>query len=123
MHNSALKASVHVFYHHPHLRVQAAKVETGANQATAKFLYGLLSPRKIEAFRKTVTPKALKYSAVRSAKAGSPLKQSKRIREVAVHKINNDLAKWIEKGKFDSKTLNSAAKTPLKTASTRGEAY
>ena len=73
--NRALKASVHVYYNHPHLRVQAAKSEPIDPRESSKYLYGLLTPKKIEAFRKPIkTVKRVSAKPKPSLVKKSPIK-------------------------------------------------
>ena len=121
VHNTALKAAVHVYYNHVHLRVQAAKQEIDLKDSS-KYLYGLLAPKRIEAFKKSPTKRSPRVSAASSPKSEESARKSQRVAKIDQFKlqkaIQQNLKCWIDNGKMANCTAKVAAKTP-KTANTR----
>ena len=124
LHQSVLKVGVHVYYHHPHLRAQAAKGEVDIKESF-KYLYGLLTPKKIEAFKKVPIKRSLRVSVSNSAsheKSNSSSRKSLRIEKfhqmTMQRQIQQNLESWVKTGNLNTQGAKSTAKTPI-TANTR----
>ena len=90
-----------------------------------KYLYGLLTPKKIEAFKKVPKKRSARVSVPNSAaheKLSSSARKSLRIEkfhEMMMQKqIQQNLDSWVKTGTLKTQGAKSAAKTPI-TANTR----
>ena len=104
--SNELKAAVHVYYHHPHLRQNTKPTKDAKPSA---YLFGLLPPRKLEVFRKKVAakrdfkPVASRQSPAKSASSSeSAVRKSDRLQKALAKQnlitMQSNLMKWLNTG-------------------------